>query len=205
MSDSNSADFWEDIYRRQQAGWDLGGPTPVFRRLAASGRFAPGRMLVLGAGSGHDAREFARHGFEVTAVDFAQGAVQRMHELATPDAPVNVLHADLFALPPALDGTFDYVLEYVCFCAIDPARRPEYADVVARLLKPGGLYIDLAYPIGAREGGPPYSVTVEGVLYLFRSRGFTLLAREQPHDSIERRHGFEELLILEKQPHAGAQ
>ncbi len=31
------------------------------KQIASNGRFKPGSMIVLGAGRGHDAREFARH------------------------------------------------------------------------------------------------------------------------------------------------
>jgi SAM-dependent methyltransferase len=200
MSDVNRADFWEGAYQEGRDGWDLGGPTPVFQRLLRSGELAPGRMIVLGAGRGYDAREFARHGFAVTAVDFAADAVHEMRARADVQAPVEILQADIFALPRMLDGTFDFVLEYTCFCAIDPARRGDYADLVARLLKPGGLFIDLAFPIGGHAGGPPFAVSTEEILDLFRARGFTLVRRESPDDSIADRRGHEELLIL-RSPH----
>ena len=53
--DPNTAAFWEANYREGQRRWELGGATPVFRRLAESGEFAPGRMIVPGAGLGDDA------------------------------------------------------------------------------------------------------------------------------------------------------
>lgn len=193
----NEAEFWETNYINAQLPWDLNGPTPVYARLAESGQFPPGRMLVLGAGRGHDARLFARHGFQVTAVDFAAGAVRAMHGLQEPDAPIVIMQADLFHLPPTLDGTFDYVLEYTCFCAIDPARREEYADVVARLLGPGGLYVALAFPIGRRAGGPPFVVQPDEMIALFEAREFTLLHREFPPDSVPSRASIEELLIMQ--------
>jgi len=198
MSDVNSPRKWETDYERGSDGWDLGGPTPAFRRLASSGRFAPGTMIVLGAGRGHDAREFARHGFRVTAVDFAAQAVSEMQRLADPAAPIEILQHDIFALPSTFDGSFDYVLEYTCFCAIDPRRRPEYADLITRLLKPGGIYIDLAYPLSSHAGGPPFAVSASEVLELFESRGFRLLSREVPFDSVPRRRGIEELLVFQK-------
>lgn len=197
-SEVSSTAKWETDYQRKTDGWDLGGPTPAFRRLASDNRFPPGRMLVPGAGRGHDAREFARHGFEVTAVDFTSYAVREMQRLAQAEAPVRILQHDIFELPAKLDHSFDYVLEYTCFCAIDPGRRAEYADVVSRVLRPGGTYIDLAFPLDGRPGGPPFAVSEAEILDLFLERGFKLHARELPHDSVSPRRGAEELFILRK-------
>ena len=196
--DVNSARKWEADYARQTDGWDLGEPTPVFKRLLLQGQLVPGRMIVLGAGRGHDARLFARHGFQVTAVDFASQAVQEMRRLADPGAPVEILQHDIFTLPESLNGSFDYVLEYTCFCAIDPNRRAEYADLVERLLKPNGLYIDLAFPLDGRKGGPPFAVTEAEIFDLFEKRGFKLLSREKPAESVSPRRHAEELFIFQK-------
>lgn len=196
-NDINLPGKWEADYQRGTAGWDLRGPTPVFKRLASSGQLEPGRMIVLGAGRGHDAREFARRGFHVTAVDFSPYAVREMQRLAEPGAPVEVSQADIFALPPAFDGVFDYVLEYTCFCAIDPPRRPAYVDLVARLLRPGGTHIHLAFPLDDRAGGPPFAVSRSELFAFFGARGFTLLRRETPADSVPQRRGLEELLIFQ--------
>jgi SAM-dependent methyltransferase len=196
--DVNSARKWEADYARQTDGWDLGGPTPVFEHLLSTRQLPPGRMIVLGAGRGHDARLFARHGFQVTAVDFASQAVQEMHRLADPAAPVEILQQDIFTLPETLVHSFDYVLEYTCFCAIDPARRAEYADLVTRLLKPNGLYIDLAFPLDGRKGGPPFAVTETEIFDLFANRGFKLLSREKPAASVSPRRHTGELFIFQK-------
>lgn len=77
-------------------------------------------------------------------------------------------------------------------------RRAEYADLVTRLLKPQGQYIILAFPIGTRPGGPPYTVQPEAIIDLYAERGFTLQLRESPADSVSGRKGYEELLILQK-------
>lgn len=193
----NSPNKWEADYQRGTDGWDLGGATPIFKRLASSQRFTPGRMIVLGAGRGHDAREFSRHGFHVTAVDFSSYAVEQMHALNDPNAPIEILQHDIFTLPQDLNGSFDYVLEYTCFCAIDPARRLEYADLVKRLLKPNGIYIDLAFPLDHRNGGPPFAVTEAEIFDLFENRGFKLRSREKPEDTIKPRRGAEELFIFQ--------
>jgi SAM-dependent methyltransferase len=196
--DVNSPRKWDENYEQGTDGWDLGRPTPAFTRLISSRQLVPGRMIVLGAGRGHDAREFARHGFQVTAVDFSSRAVSEMHRLATEEAPVDILRHDIFTLPEVLHHSFDYVLEYTCFCAIDPKRRAQYADVVARLLKPDGIYIDLAFPLDGRKGGPPFAVSASEILELFQARGFKLIAREKPADSISARRNAEELFLFQK-------
>lgn len=196
--DVNLPEKWDTNYQQGTDGWDLGGPTPVFRRLLLGGQLIPGRMMVLCAGRGHDAREFARHGFQVTAVDFASQAVQEMRRLATEDAPVEILQHDMFTLPETLNNSFDYVLQYTCYCAIDPNRRSEYADLVTRLLKLNGIYIDLAFPLDERKGGPPFAVSVAEIAGLFEARGFKLISREKPPESVRPRRHAEELLLFQK-------
>lgn len=198
MSDADSPDFWDKLYSSNSFPWDLGGPTPVFEQLIGQNHFEPGQMLVLGAGRGHDARLFARHKFRVTAVDFSVEAVEAMKQLDVPQHPVEIVHSDFFSLPEKWSDRFDYVLDYTSFCAILPQRRPEYADLVTRLLKSKGKLIMLAFPIGNRTGGPPFVVQPDAIIDLFAYRGFTLQVRESPIASVPARKGYEELLILEK-------
>ena len=49
--DVNLPEKWQADYERKTDGWDLGGPTPAFKRLVMSGRFKPGHMVVPGAGA----------------------------------------------------------------------------------------------------------------------------------------------------------
>lgn len=197
-NDVNLPAKWERDYQRGTAGWDIGTPTPVFQRLIRSGEFPPGRILVPCAGRGHDAREFARHGFEVVAVDFAREAVEQMRALMDDASQYEIWQGDLFQLPQEWYGTFDYVLEYTCYCAIDPQRREEYADMIARVLKKGGKYIALALPLNERVGGPPFTVKPDELISQLTRRGLKLLHREFPSDSIKPRKGNEELLVMKK-------
>lgn len=200
MSDVNQPDFWQSAYENDRTVWDLGEPTPVFSRLAQSREFPPDSLMVLGAGRGHDARMFAQHGFTVTAVDFADAPIQTMKELDNPNHPIAIVQNDFFALGAEFNGRFQYVLDYTSFCAIQPERRPEYADLVYRLLKPNGIFITLAFPIGKRSGGPPFVVQPNGVVLLFEGRSFQLIHREMPADSVPSRKGIEELLIFQHLP-----
>jgi SAM-dependent methyltransferase len=198
MPDINSPSFWDELYESGQTGWDLERPTPVFKRLLGEGQLIPGKMLVLCAGRGYDARLFAEAGFDVIAVDIAEEAVREMRERVEKNSQMEVLRADLFELPDKYDGTFDYVLEYTCYCAIDPKRRAEYVKKVDQLLNKGGTYIALAYPIGGHAGGPPYTVSSDELIDPFVSAGYTLQRFEIPDDSVPERLGLEALIVLGK-------
>lgn len=198
MADVNSQAFWQSLYESGRTRWDLGGPTPVFRRILDEQRLTPGRMIVLGAGRGYDAHLFARHGFDVTALDFAPDAISALQDVNDTGANVTIDQSDFFDLGATLDGAFDYVLDYTFYCAIDPQRRNVYADVVTRLLRPGGQFIALAFPLGELTGGPPFAVDAGDLLDMMRMRGFRLLHREIPPDSVRPRMGREALLIMQK-------
>ena len=73
MYKEDQVQFWENIYLADDAGWDLGGATPVFKSIA--NELIPGKMCIVGCGSGHDAVMFAQKQFEVIGVDFAESAL----------------------------------------------------------------------------------------------------------------------------------
>ena len=92
----NTAEFWEACYETDNDGWDLGGPTPFFQRLASE--IPKGKICVIGGGRGYDAGTFAKAGFEVTAIDFAEAAVLEARENARmANVSLKVLRENVFA------------------------------------------------------------------------------------------------------------
>lgn len=150
---------WEGRYRAGDTPWDLGAEPPILRAELA--RLGPGRgrrALVPGAGHGHDALALARAGWQVTAVDIAPSPCARLRARVQQEGlPVEVLEADLLALPPALDGRFVLAWEQTCLCALDPAQRERYVAALARVLAPGGLLLALLWNHG-NPGGPPHDL-----------------------------------------------
>ena len=194
----NTAEFWEACYETEMDNWDLGGPTPVFERIASE--IPKGRICVIGCGRGYDAVTFAKAGFEVTAIDFAQTAVLASRENARKEeVEMTVLREDFFDLPDELHGQFDYVLEYTCFCAISPERRFEYDRVIWQLLKPKGKLLGLFFPLDkdVDEGGPPWGVNISELHALFRLH-WNLESEEMPRESIEPRADREVMMIWKK-------
>ncbi len=191
-------EFWNELYLSDRAGWDLGTPTPAFVDLLETNRLAPGSMLVLGSGKGYDAVLFAQHGFDVTAIDSSDEAIKLTRRLAAQKGvAINFVQEDMFDYSLSIAGEFDYVLEYVSYCAIDPSRRPEYAAMIPSLMKDSGKFIALLFPLDDRTGGPPFSVSMDEVSRLFGKK-MELISLEAPPNSVAPRKGKELLTVWRK-------
>lgn len=191
--------FWESIYAVGDPAWDLGSTTPVFRDLIDKGEIKPGKICLPGSGLGYDAVLFAQNGFEVTAMEFSPSAVSHQRGLAyTAGVEVEIIDGDFFNFPARLTEQFDCVLEYVTLCAVDPERRGEFARVMHDLLKPGGRYVSLLFPIEDRPGGPPFGLDETDTIATFESVGLVLESVCVHPDTIIPRRGREKLLIFKK-------
>ncbi len=187
---------WNERYAVGDTPWDLAGPAPA---LVARWRERPffergARILVPGAGRGHDALFFAAEGLEVTALDLAELAVRAGREAARTrglEGRCRFLTGDFFEFA---GGPFDGLYEHTCYCAIPPGDRGRYARAAARLLKPGGRLVGLWYPMEAREDGPPYGLDAQEIEARFTSAGFRLVHSEKARGSLPRRAGKEQWL-----------
>ncbi|MBC8312308.1 MAG: methyltransferase domain-containing protein [Candidatus Marinimicrobia bacterium] len=196
---SSMPEYWENSYKSGEMGWDVGCPTPIFTNWI-NAQTNPLSICILGAGNGWDALHFAEKGHRVTAVDFAESAVLNMKASAEKRGlKLDIIHADIFDLDKLFTNTFDIILEYTCFCAIDPAQRDDYIRIVNHLLNPSGKFVGLLFPIDKElnDDGPPYGVDINTTLESF-AKYFTLVKKEMPTLSIERRKGREIFVILKK-------
>ena len=190
-------DYWERSYRSGEMGWDLGKSTPILNQWIETCK-DPLTICVLGAGNGWDAVNFAKKGHLITAVDFAESAVKNMQAAARrSDLKMEILHMDIFELNLIYSNKFDVVIEYTCFCAIDPSRRREYLEMVRHILKPKGELVGLLFPIDKdpSDGGPPYAVELDPTIKLI-SEYLSLIIQEVPTMSIKAREGREIFVIF---------
>lgn len=176
--------FWNERYEKGEDGWELGRPAPPLVNLLRRDPPRRGRVAVPGCGRGHDVELFARLGYDATGFDFSPRAVE-----AARKAGRNVVLQDIFQL----QGTFDLVWEYTCFCAIDPARRDEYLAVLARILRKGGELMALFYPLKEGTEGPPFPVSRDEIRRRL-SKDFKITYMRIPRSSVEQRRGFEILV-----------
>ena len=195
----NYSEFWEGRYQEGTTGWDMGGYTPVLDELIPLlGDISDKTIAVIGCGNGHDAISLAAKAKHVVGFDFAPSAIENSRKNADGLKNIEFYQADLFDLPNRIEfsGYFDIVFEHTCFCAIDPGRYDEYADVVHRMLKSDGILAGIFYAHG-REGGPPFTTSEMQVRDIF-SESFDVEYLAKALTSIEKRQNEELIGILRK-------
>ena len=144
---------------------------------------ATGAVTTAGSGAASENR--------VWGFDFVPEVAQEARSLAERGGlDVTVEARDVFTLDRDYPGFFDGVWEYTCFCAIDPARRPEYIRLLRRILKPGGWLLACFFPLRAGGGGPPFPVSEAEVRGLL-TPAFTLVEAYTPVTSAPGRQGLE--------------
>ena len=152
---SDGADFWRPFWDQSVTPWDLGGPHPAL--VAAADSLPAGiRVLVPGAGRGHDARFLASLGHRVTAVDFVRQPEAEAELLA---AGGSFLVEDALALADTR-GPFDLYFEHTFLCALPPDRRADWGALVRRQVAVGGRLWAVVFPCGKalEAGGPPFGI-----------------------------------------------
>lgn len=124
------------------------GALPGVLRLLPYVHLPPARVLVPGAGEGHEARALDARGYRVTAL------------AGPPDLPgraEDLLDTDFY-------GVFDLVCERGYWAALAPSHRDGYVAAVARALRPGGQLFGV-FPLPGE--GPPHGVSASELLYRF--------------------------------------
>ena len=104
--------------------------------LRGSGR----RALVIGCGLGDDAKYLFDLGFEVTAFDISETAIEwakRLHQ----DTTIDFHAADLFAPFRGWLGAFEFVLEVYTIQPLPLEMRPQTIDAISNFVAPKGKLV----------------------------------------------------------------
>lgn len=177
--DSSKPDFWDTRFRQNVTPWDAGGVPVALSRFIARhpGR---GRVLVPGCGTGYEVRELAQAGFDVTAIDFSEAAVDAARRELGSLAHL-VRFADFFgfegdALP------FDAIYERAFLCALPRRAWGDWERRTAQLLRPGGLLFGVFF-FDSNAKGPPFGIGAADLDALL-SANFERLEDEPVEDSL---------------------
>jgi SAM-dependent methyltransferase len=123
----------------QPPPWDTGVTPPEVEEFITT--HPPGRALDLGCGTGTNVITLARHGWQVTGVDFAWSAIHiARRKLKQAGVPAD-LRVDSVTRLRGISGPFDLVLDIGCFHNLASKERPVYLDHVKHLLAPTGTYL----------------------------------------------------------------
>lgn len=132
--------FYDITYRRFRAPWDI-GPRKELVELVDSGRIKPGRAIDLGSGTASNCIFLAQRGFDVTGVDYSEGAIELgCKRAAEAGVRVNFVQDDLTDLRH-VTGTFDLLVDYGTLDDLPVAARPLYMKSVLPLTHPGSQFL----------------------------------------------------------------
>lgn len=144
---------WDASYQDGPAPWEIGGPQPAVKRLAATGAFVS-PTLDAGCGSGDNALHIASDGVEVFGFDVAETAVEEARRKAAESgASAEFVVADAFQLD-RLGRSFPSVLDCGLFHAFDTEERARYASSLAAVTSEGGMAYVLCFGDEGEELGP---------------------------------------------------
>jgi SAM-dependent methyltransferase len=193
-SHAGASPHWDALWRgglEKGSRFDVGGVSrPLAAELSKRSHAPRSGMtaLVPGCGRAYDALALAEHGFAtVVAIDCSPAACEAARaELAASTSPaasrVEIRCADFFET----DGdaaTFDFIWDCTFLCALDPSVREQWATATRTLLAPDGTLLSCVFPIGEREGGPPYALSVPLVRGLLEPLGLEAV-RVQTQDQL---------------------
>jgi len=189
---------WEEHYRRGDAFWSKGAPSPPMKQYLER-QAVRGRALVPGCGHGHEVALAVEHGLDATGLDIAPTGVAEARKLY-PNLAERFVVGNLFNPPVELRGAFDVVLEHTCMSGLHPSLRADYRCGIDLTLRRGGLLIGVWYinpDLDPGEEGPPYPLSVYDLTGLFAD-GYVIIDDYMPEVAFRGREGRERVRVLRR-------
>ena len=152
---SESFDF-AARYAKGETPWDSGKPSAELVAMLDAGKFKGKTVLEIGCGTGLNALELARRGFQVTAVDLVEQAVAVARERAR-EAKVAVDFRVADVLKDDLGGPYDVLFDRGVYHVLRLIDLNAFQSVLKRVTRPGTLWLSLAGNANEKESeeGPP--------------------------------------------------
>lgn len=149
--------LFKTFYRLGFVPWD-GHPLAQSLRdlVEGGGALTPGTALDLGCGTGDNSIYLAKHGWQVTGVDFVAKAVEKARAKAEADKlTVNFARADVTRLSSEGVGTnFGLIVDNGCLHGMSPEDRNAYVREVTAVAAPGARLLLVEFVTGGSYGVP---------------------------------------------------
>ena len=186
--------YWEERYRSDETGWDLGAPSTPLRTYLEQLANKKLRILVPGGGRAYEAEFAHRAGFEnVHVIDLTDAPLKDLLERCPSFPADHFLVGDFFEHR----GRYDLVLEQTFFCALAPSLRERYVAHMHSLLRPGGKLVGLLFDDALNTDRPPFGGNRDAYLQLFLPF-FPNVRMDPCSNSIPPRAGRELWLVAER-------
>ncbi len=186
--------YWEDRYLNDSAPWDAGEVTTPIKEYIDQLTEKSLKILVPGAGNGHEFEYLIQQGFNNSYVlDIAPTPLSNIKERLPELDSKHLILDDFFKH----QNQYDLIVEQTFFCALDPSLRKQYAEKMHNLLAPNGKLAGLFFQFPLTEQGPPFGGSIEEYIATFENL-FTIHTMETAHNSIKPREGKELFFIFEK-------
>lgn len=175
MSIEKSNDFFESIYKQSQGDEEkIPWATLQTNKYLAEyleQHIGESKAVVIGCGLGDDAVALAEAGFDVTAIDVSQTAIDWCKERFG-HTDVNFRVQDIFELPEEMLGQYDFIFESRTIQSLSLEFRNKIIGAISSLMAPDAKALIIAD--GKRESetheGPPWPLT-SNELRLFENHG----------------------------------
>jgi methyl halide transferase len=185
--ETESNNYWDERYLEENIPWDIGYANSGIIKYVQRQFPLTTRILIPGAGVGHEAAKLYALGYENVFVnEWSQSAKERMLAVYPGFPAENILIGDFFALR----GCYPLIIEQTFFCALPPARRMDYVKKVKELLAHDGVFAGVFFDRTFADEGPPFGGDAAEYRALF-SREFKVSVTSPWKDSIAPRAGTE--------------
>ena len=143
---SDAKEFWNEMW----SGMDDTGSDSNELLVAEVEGISPGRALEIGCGTGGNALWLANQGWQVTALDFSDVAVEKARKSAASNAAdVEFVVGDASTYQP--EGRFDLIATF--YIQLFPEQRRQMLRWAVKALAPGGTLLFVSHDRSAPPSG----------------------------------------------------
>ena len=182
-----SAKVWDDRYKNNDIGWDLGEVSTPLKAYFDQLENKELKILIPGGGNSYEAVYLFQLGFKnVYVVDLSKTALTNIKN-RIPSFPENqLINGDFFDL----NDTFDLVIEQTFFCALNPNLRTKYAKKMHEVLVSKGKLVGLMFNVPLNDHRPPFGGNKQEYINYFEPF-FEIKKMETCYNSFGNRKGKE--------------
>ena len=176
----NKASEWFDgLYKENKESqenipWAKQTVNPLLQTYLDKKEEHKGKALVIGCGLGDDARALGLAGYDVTAIDVSQTALDLAKERFS-DSTIIFEKQDILDMPQKYHEHFDFVFEAFTVQSLLVEFREQMVKAVVDTVSVGGKLLLVAHKREEAFEGPPWPLSDEDVA-IFKKTGLTELS-----------------------------